>query len=347
MEELFLEVLKEHKNRYPQMEPEDYGKLIYQSEFGAKHFMADRESVLSSIEKEMLNLPDDADLEEAELIGKGICRFPLVKLRSKRAAGLCADLFLKTAGICHGSDEGLAYKLALAEGLQIEGLTEWGKEWKRRGYPPVRHSDAYRRAYRPHYRLLKTEYAVYFPVLLRITELLEEKAVAVIGIDGRCGSGKTHLAALLEEMFSCHVLHMDDFYLPVEARTENWRETAGGNMDFIRFQREALSLAKAGETIRYRRYNCQSGKMEDEILLPPRRLYVAEGSYSHSPMLNEKYDMKIFLTCEKKIQKKRLKEREGSYYAAFLKDWIPMEERYFLEYGIEEKSGYVIETSLI
>ncbi len=118
-------------------------------------------------------------------------------------------------------------------------------------------------------------------------------------------------------------------------------------MDFIRFQREALSLAKAGETIRYRRYNCQSGKMEDEILLPPRRLYVAEGSYSHSPMLNEKYDMKIFLTCEKKIQKKRLKEREGSYYAAFLKDWIPMEERYFLEYGIEEKSGYVIETSLI
>ncbi len=51
MEELFLEVLKEHKNRYPQMEPEDYGKLIYQSEFGAKHFMADRESVLSSIEK--------------------------------------------------------------------------------------------------------------------------------------------------------------------------------------------------------------------------------------------------------------------------------------------------------
>ena len=86
------------------MEPEDYGKLIYQSEFSICNPSA-RASlyaspsslpwhmpavlVLSSIEKEMLNLPDDADLEEAELIGKGICRFPLVKLRSKRAAGLC------------------------------------------------------------------------------------------------------------------------------------------------------------------------------------------------------------------------------------------------------------------
>ena len=43
----------------------------------------------------------------------------------------------------------------------------------------------------------------------------------LVGIDGRCGSGKTTLAAYLQEKLSAAVLHIDDFYLPFSLRSEN------------------------------------------------------------------------------------------------------------------------------
>ena len=40
-----------------------------------------------------------------------------------------------------------------------------------------------------------------------------DKPRILVAIDGRCGSGKTTLAAALQEMLQCPVVHMDDFFL--------------------------------------------------------------------------------------------------------------------------------------
>ena len=49
-------------------------------------------------------------------------------------------------------------------------------------------------------------------------------APVLLGIDGRCGSGKTTLANWLAQQLHCPVLHTDDFYLPLSARCENWQQ---------------------------------------------------------------------------------------------------------------------------
>ena len=108
---------------------------------------------------------------------------------------------------------------------------------------------------------------------------------AVLAIDGRCGSGKTTLAALLAQTLPCRVVHTDDFYLPFAARRPDWRTTPLGNMDLDRLRREVLEPARRGEEIVYRAYDCPHDVLRPAALLPPRPLTVVEGSYSLAPAL--------------------------------------------------------------
>ena len=351
-EDSFLQVLREHTARYPKMEPQDYGKLIYQSEFGPEHMLGEKKFVLSRIREEFAALPENSMPEGIESIGREVCCFPLSALMDKGAFELCADLFVRTAEECQGTMEGLLGKISLTEQfwteeLQRNGMKEWMSDWKRRGYPPIHHSRIFRETYQPHYRLLRTEYAVYFPALLEITRLMKEEKPVLIGIDGRCGSGKSHFATVLKELFPCNVVHMDDFYLPPEKRSRDWERTAGGNMDFDRFRQEVLLKVSSGEPILYRPYRCSTGFIEKELPLPPHKLTVVEGSYSHHPGLQAEYDSKIFLTCSKQTQFNRLKKREGDDHKVFQQRWIPMEEHYFTECNTVKNSDIIIETDLI
>lgn len=178
----------------------------------------------------------------------------------------------------------------------------------------------------------------------RIRGIMEEKGRAVVAIDGRCASGKTSFARLIDGLFPCNILHMDDFYLPSRMRRADWTEIPGGNMDFARLCREALEPARAGEDILYRPYDCQKGRIVEESLLPGRPFTVVEGSYSHHPALTEHYDLKIFLTCSKELQAERLRQREGERAAAFMERWIPLEENYFRRFGIRQGSDLVVDT---
>lgn len=79
-----------------------------------------------------------------------------------------------------------------------------------------------------------------------IARRLAHVPCAVLAIDGRCGSGKTTLAALLAQTLPCRVVHMDDFYLPFAARRPDWRTTPLGNMDLGRLRREVLEPPVSG-----------------------------------------------------------------------------------------------------
>lgn len=299
------------------MEAADYGKLVYQSEFGPEHMAGEPAEVLRFLQNEMLELPAGQEPQPPEAIGGGMCRFFLSACTSDAACRLLAELFIRTAKECKGTKEGLLEKYHQLEKFEIAGIREWGRRWMAADCPPVRHSEAYRRAYRPHYRLLNKAYAAYFPVLLRVRELLEQKKQIFVSIDGRCGSGKTHLAALMEAIFGCRCIHVDDFYLSARDRKENWKEIPGGNIDFARLRKE---------------------------ILPGHPLTVIEGSYSGHPLLAVEYDIKIFLTCPKKEQARRLRVREKEYFPAFEAQWIPMEENYFSHCKIEAGSHFSIDT---
>ena len=167
----------------------------------------------------------------------------------------------------------------------------------------------------------------------------------IVAVDGRCGSGKTSVSAMLQKLFDCNVFHMDDFYRPFEQRAENWQQLPAGNMDLERFKDEVLLPAREGKEVLYRKYDCQHGVLHEAEGFAPTTLTVIDGSYSHHPTLTACYDLKIFLTCSKAEQERRLRIREGDYYEiGFVPMWIPMEERYHAAFDIVENTDMLIDT---
>lgn len=154
-------ILQAHRQRYPLMEPQDYGKLIFQSEFGPEHLVSDGEAVLRYLRQEWSELPEGCPSIPPESIGNGLCRFHLSACTEERLP-LLAELFCRTAQEHKGTQEGLENRIMAVRALNVSGMEQWLEQYREAGYPPVRHSQTFRDNYAPHYRVIKLEYAEEF-----------------------------------------------------------------------------------------------------------------------------------------------------------------------------------------
>ena len=120
-------------------------------------------------------------------------------------------------------------------------------------------------------------------------------APVLVALDGRCGSGKTMLAAQLARQFPQSItVHTDDFYLPPASRVANWEQIPCANMDLERLRAQVLTPARAGQAVPYRAYSCRAGAYLPEQCFAPQPLVIVEGSYSCHPTLADCYDLKVF-----------------------------------------------------
>ena len=180
-------------------------------------------------------------------------------------------------------------------------------------------------------RLIPSDFSSLTQTIASLLEAHPERPVHS-ALDGRRGRGKTPLAAQLAEQFpGSAVVHTDDYYLPPAQRIPNWAETPCANMDLTRLREEVLVPAQAGAAVPCRAYSCREGAYLPEQCVPPAPLYILEGSYSHHPILAGFYDLKVFVTCSKEEQARRLQAREGERYENFVRRWIPLEEAYFAQ----------------
>ena len=139
------------------MEPQDYGKLAFQSEFGPEHLVSDMDAVLRYLKQEWQELPEDAARILPEDIGNGLCRFHLSACSEEKLLRL-AEVFCRSAREHKGTRQGLDEKLALLRELDVPGMAQWLAEYEAAGCPAVRHSQTFRDAYGPHYRVIKLDY---------------------------------------------------------------------------------------------------------------------------------------------------------------------------------------------
>ena len=161
MKELEI-ILRDHAARYPRMEPTDAVKLVYQNEFGGGHLIRDPESCLEALSREYAAVKKDPEVPLTEPIGNGIVRVNLAAVRPENLEAL-GQAFLASAAVCRGERERFLEKLELLRQLAREGIFSFGEEaleaylkaYAAAGYPPVSHSQAYREACRPAYRILK------------------------------------------------------------------------------------------------------------------------------------------------------------------------------------------------
>ena len=162
-----------------------------------------------------------------------------------------------------------------------------------------------------------------------------------VAIDGRCAAGKTTIANRLQKVFACNVLHMDDFFLRPEQRTEERLRQPGGNVDWERFREEVLFPLRRDVPFSYQPYDCHTQMLKEPVKVEPKRLTIVEGSYSCHPELWDFYNLHIFLTISSEEQRRRIQCRNGeAALKIFQNKWIPLEERYFEAFQIEQRCEF-------
>ena len=180
-------------------------------------------------------------------------------------------------------------------------------------------------------------------IIEKIRDILKTKDRAIIAIDGKCASGKTTLSEKLEKELHCSVIHMDDFFLRPEQRSEDRLNSPGENVDHERFLLEVLKPLIKGERVFIKPFVCKTQTFGKAYELPQNRITIIEGSYSCHENLRQYYDLHIFCDVDNKTQLERIQKRNGKEALEIFKTkWIPLEEKYFKAFNIKENSEIVI-----
>ena len=338
----------EHFERYPEMEARDLFKLLYQYAFGCEHMATELEEAVSKIETEHGEIKTGTP-REVEPLGD-YCRVGLACLDRGLSSRTLGRLFCLSAVSDESGEKKLAEGVGSLTSLSAAGLLPFCQRdlsaelygWESAGFPPVRHSDKYREAYSPSYRVIARKYAAILPLLARIDSMLELGEVR-LAIEGGSASGKSTLGRMLEDIYGCTLFHMDDFFLPPEMRTRERLEEPGGNVHRERFLSEVLMPLSRGETVEYRRFDCSRLEIMPPVKKLPGRLTVTEGAYSMHPELAGYYNLSVFMEVDPELQRRRILARNSPDIAArHFSSWIPMEDRYFQAFGIKGICDLVI-----
>jgi hypothetical protein len=159
------QLLAQHLQRYPRMELTDLYKLLHQAALGAGHAIADPAHAHAALRSECASLEgSDAEPVVDPISPDG--QLARVHLRPYLAAGrdvdVLAQAFLATPQAHPGSRDKLARFCACLGDLAEAGgipfarsqVDEYFAAIIVQDYPVVRHSPAYRTAYRPAYRVV-------------------------------------------------------------------------------------------------------------------------------------------------------------------------------------------------
>ena len=340
-------LLEQHAKNHPELELQDAIKFLYQSCMGPGHLVLDPKAVLERLEAEWANVEGDADTPLTEPLGNGLCRLSLAACKGQGLEpATLAALFLHTAQTVTPDRQELEKGLKLLYHLPFprEDVDRALEDYRKAGMPAVHHSDRYRRAYAPAYRVVEQDLARLLPLLSAIDRHRRTHTQTLVALDGPCATGKTTLGGFLSRLYQCPLFHMDDFYLPPERKTAQRLAEPGGNVDAERFFTEVLSPLSRGKTVRYRPYRCQSGTLGPELVVPPTPLAVVEGVYSLRPDLESYYHVKCFLEVPWSTRRARLLNRNGAEgLERFEKLWIPLEDAYFHAFPFRECCDVVLQ----
>ena len=346
------DVLFEHIKKYPQMRVEDAVKLIYQAAYGSEHLVEDKEGCIRRIQTELEEYAAIEDRSAFEDIGGDYMRFYLNSSEARNLpAGLIADMFIATSHYNKGSAELLEKAFCELRALASDGKTPFSEQkvekyldsYRRAGYPAVSHSAEYKKRYQPAYRVMLKEYERLYPVISRIGAILLEKGRCVIAADGRSASGKSSFAALMSETFGADVVHMDDFFLPIELRKTERFSTPGGNVHYERFNEEVSEKLNSGDKFQYNVFDCSKMALSGFRTVGSSNIIIVDGAYSLHPKITAKYDLKLFFDIESGEQIKRILKRNGeNMLKNFTSRWIPLENEYIESYDIADKCDIVM-----
>lgn len=152
-----MNYLKEELLLHPLMQPSDAAKFCFQAVFGAEHLLADQKAAEARFFAEF----EAVSPAERPLVQNLSDRYCRVDIAAWKKAGLPPEklfsLFLKTAQTPSGSTlSDLETMLAQVEPIFSE--KRWAEFLAQYPRTPVHHSEIYRNAYFPSYRVVRRDF---------------------------------------------------------------------------------------------------------------------------------------------------------------------------------------------
>jgi uridine kinase/uncharacterized membrane protein len=362
-------VISDQLRLYPKSEAVDLLKVLYQNEFGPGHLITDSIKAKKLLADEIIHTDSAAPEEVVEPIGNKLCRLHIAAVKN---GGLSAETFYRffemTAIHTRGTEESFLRKVKTLKSIAKIGLptkiVDYGVKhlslsvtktqklpfsaaeidaavsmWQAGGGGLFSHSAGFKEAYKPAYRVVEAQFCDNLKIFAAIDRLLESKDKPVfVALDGKCGAGKTTLAALIAEVYGAAVIPTDHFFLRPEQRTPERGAEAGGNIDYERFEEEVIRSLKAGGAFSYKPYDCSTQSLSEPVEVGENRLYIIEGTYSAHPKFKDLYDMEVFLYVKPDEQLRRIKIRNPETAERFKNEWIPKEEKYFESLNVFSES---------
>ena len=358
---------------HPATQPLDIIKQCYQAAYGAEHLLADMDRARNYMEREYTSVTPDAKTPLYEAISPQVCRVNLAAWKQRNLPlEWLFRMFAATASISvdrqQATHQFLSYldtadtliqSFRLPIAFSATQWTETLSTYKQSEMTAVHHSDAYRQAEHPAYRILRRDFVRLLPILEAVADHIKDTAQSmdstrcaqpprpcIIAIDGRAASGKTTMADQLSQILGGNVVRMDDFFLPPNLRTQERFQTPGGNVHYERFAEEILPRLRDSEPFSYRKFDCHVMDYNGKRQIDSSPIRIVEGSYSHHPALEDYADIKVFSHVDPDKQMDRILHRNGPQMARMFKErWIPMEENYIHAYRIDTSSQIVIDST--
>ncbi len=326
---------KYHQKKYDPFKKEDAIKLIYQAILGPNHLGMNKtfEEIECRVKAELTS-----ECSSGEPLYEWISEeFLRVNIFPYSNANLdmtnLIKAFMSSSLIVPYNLEVL--KQELLKYLTIAELADYN-------YLPISHSLSYKEKYLPHYLVINHTFLT-FEMRKKNLEnfLVELPKHSITSLDGKCASGKTTIASGLSKEYT--IIHIDDFFLPPDKKTKERLEEVGGNIDYELVKENLLEIKKAWQknlsSVWLRAYDCgKNTYYEKELILTDKVLL--EGVYSQHKYFQELIDYRALMIVNEKTQLARIENR--SMKERFLNEWIPLENKYFEEYCLVEKSDILI-----
>jgi len=163
----------------------------------------------------------------------------------------------------------------------------------------------------------------------------------VVAIDGGSGSGKSSLAALIQNQMDVALIPLDDFF-SAHIPDQQWEaftpeEKLEHVFDWKRLRQQVIEPLLRGETARWQAFDFIAGPQPDGTYpmqneckhLEPAAVILIEGAYSASPPLADLIDLAVLVDVPTEVRHARLADREDhAFLSRWHALWDPVEDLY-------------------
>lgn len=187
--------------------------------------------------------------------------------------------------------------------------------------------------------------------IAKYLDSLEQKTI-LIAIDGRSGSGKSTFAKYFAKELERYnittaIIQTDNFYQKQEnplAKPELIPGYAYGYF-WKKLRKQVVTPLKENMSAKYMLSDWVSGKKQGQQIIEANQTVIVEGVISTYAKIADLFDLRIWLSCPKKVRIKRIIGR-GDFPEEELEDWQIIENAYVSRQNEQNNAHIVVDTSI-